>query len=223
MKWRMTKMKNKKLELVFILDKSGSMAGLEADTIGGYNSMLKKQQKEEGEAFVTTVFFNHDYELLHDRINVKGISPITEDDYQVGGTTALLDAIGSTIQKISNVQKRTNEENRADKVLFVITTDGMENASREYTANKIKQMVTRQKEQFGWEFMFLGANIDSISTAEKYGIDEEFAVNYHADNKGTQLNYQAVNEAVMMMRSGKKIDRSWKEIIERDFSQRIKH
>lgn len=222
MKWRMTKMKSKKLELVFILDKSGSMAGLEADTIGGYNSMLKKQQKEEGEAFVTTVLFNHDYELLHDRINVKGISPITEDDYQVGGTTALLDAIGSTIQKISNVQKRTNEENRADKVLFVITTDGMENASKEYTAIKIKQMVTRQKEQFGWEFMFLGANIDSISTAEKYGIDEEFAVNYHADNKGTQLNYQAVNEAVTMMRSGKEIDRSWKEKIERDFSQRNK-
>ncbi len=222
MKWRMTKMKSKKLELVFILDKSGSMAGLEADTIGGYNSMLKKQQKEEGEAFVTTVLFNHDYELLHDRINVKGISPITEDDYQVGGTTALLDAIGSTIQKISNVQKRTNEENRADKVLFVITTDGMENASREYTAIKIKQMVTRQKEQFGWEFIFLGANIDSISTAEKYGIDEEFAVNYHADNKGTQLNYQAVNEAVTMMRSGKEIDRSWKEKIERDFSQRNK-
>lgn len=220
--WRMTKMKNKKLELVFILDKSGSMAGLEADTIGGYNSMIKKQQKEEGEAFVTTVLFNHDYELLHDRINVKAISPISEDDYQVGGTTALLDAIGSTIQKISNVQKRTNEENRAVKVLFVITTDGMENASREYTANKIKQMVTRQKEQFGWEFMFLGANIDSISTAEKYGIDEEFAVNYHADNKGTKLNYQAVNEAVTMMRSGKKIDRSWKEEIERDFRQRNK-
>ncbi len=215
-------MKNKKLELVFILDKSGSMAGLEADTIGGYNSMIKKQQKEEGEAFVTTVLFNHDYELLHDRINVKAISPISEDDYQVGGTTALLDAIGSTIQKISNVQKRTNEENRAVKVLFVITTDGMENASREYTANKIKQMVTRQKEQFGWEFMFLGANIDSISTAEKYGIDEEFAVNYHADNKGTKLNYQAVNEAVTMMRSGKKIDRSWKEEIERDFRQRNK-
>lgn len=209
-----------KTELVFILDKSGSMAGLEADTIGGYNSMLKKQQKAEGEAIVTTVLFNHDYELLHDRINVKGISPITEADYEVGGTTALLDAIGLTIQKIVNVQKRTSEAERADKVLFVITTDGLENASREYSADKIKKMVKHQKEKYGWEFMFLGANIDAISTAQQFGIDEDFAVDYRADEIGTQLNYEAVNEVVMKFRSGKKIDRSWKEGIERDYNQR---
>ncbi|MGJ7923046.1 vWA domain-containing protein [Neobacillus sp. LXY-4] len=213
----MTKMKT---ELVFILDKSGSMSGLEADTIGGYNSMLKKQQKAEGEAIVTTVLFNHAYELLHDRINVKGISPINEADYEVGGTTALLDAIGLTIQKIVNVQKRTSEAERADKVLFVITTDGLENASREYSADKIKKMVKHQKEKYGWEFMFLGANIDAISTAQQFGIDEDFAVDYRADEIGTQLNYEAVNEVVMKFRSGKKIDRSWKEGIERDYNQR---
>jgi len=213
-------MKNNLTELVFILDKSGSMAGLEADTIGGYNSMLKKQQNAEGEAIVTTVLFDHDYELLHDRINVRGISPITEEDYQVGGTTALLDAIGMTIKKIVNVQKRTSESERADKVLFVITTDGMENASREYSAAKIKKMVQHQKEKYGWEFIFLGANIDAISTAEQFGINEDFAVNYHADNIGTVLNYEAVSEAVIKLRSGKKIDRSWKENIEEDYNRR---
>jgi uncharacterized protein YegL len=216
----MTEMNKNMTELVFILDKSGSMAGLEADTIGGYNAMLKKQQKAEGVAIVTTVLFNHDYELLHDRINVKGISPITDEDYEVGGTTALLDAIGFTIQKIVNVQKRTNEAERANKVLFVITTDGLENASREFTNIQIKKMVEHQKEKFGWEFMFLGANIDAISTAKQFGIDEDFAVDYHADHIGTQLNYEAVNEAVIKIRSGKKIDRSWKEGIERDYSRR---
>src|SRR3954454_8377196 len=151
----MMKMKRNKTELVFILDKSGSMAGLEEDTIGGYNAMLKKQQKAEGEAIVTTVLFDHQYELLHDRINVKGISLLTEKDYEVGGTTALLDAIGFTIQKIVNVQKRTRKEEQAGKVLFVITTDGMENASREFTAEKIKKMVHHQKEHYGWDFLFL--------------------------------------------------------------------
>lgn len=209
-----------KTELVFILDKSGSMAGLEADTIGGYNSMLMKQKKAEGEAFVTTVLFNHHYELLHDRINVKGISPITEKAYEVSGTTALLDAIGFTIQKINNVQKHTSKNERAEKVLFVITTDGMENASREFTADKIKKMVQDQKEKYGWEFMYLGANIDAVSTAAQFGIDEDFAVDYHADEEGTQLNYQMVSEAVTNLRSGKKIDRSWKEEIERDYSRR---
>ncbi|PGY07936.1 vWA domain-containing protein [Bacillus sp. AFS031507] len=216
-------MKRNVTELVFILDKSGSMAGLEADTIGGYNAMLKKQQKAEGEAIVTTVLFNHEYELFHDRINVRGISPITEEDYQVGGTTALLDTIGFTIQKFVNVQKRTSEAERAEKVLFVITTDGMENASREFTADKIKKMVQHQKEKYGWEFLFLGANIDAISTAARFGIDEDFAVDYHADNKGTQLNYEAVNEAVVNLRSGKKIDRSWKKGIERDYNQRSRN
>ena len=216
----MTILKRNLTELVFILDKSGSMAGLEADTIGGFNAMLMKQQKAEGEAFVTTVLFNHLYELIHDRINVRGISPITEKDYEVGGTTALLDAIGFTIQKMINVQKRTSEDERAEKVLFVITTDGMENASREYTIDKIRKMVQHQKEKYGWEFMFLGANIDAISTAAQFGINKDFAVDYRADDIGTQLNYEAVNEAVTNLRSGKKIDRSWKAGIERDYNRR---
>ncbi|WP_413299616.1 vWA domain-containing protein [Bacillus sp. 1P10SD] len=215
-------MKKNKTELVFILDKSGSMAGLEADTIGGYNAMLAKQQKAEGEAIVTTAVFNHHYDLLHDRINVIGISPITEDDYEVGGTTALLDAIGFTIQKIVNVQKRTSEEEQADKVLFVITTDGMENASHEFTADKIKKMVQHQKDKYSWEFLFLGANIDAVTTAARFGIEEDFAVDYHADEVGTQLNYEAVNEAVSNLRSGKKIERNWKEDIERDYNRRMR-
>ena len=213
-------MKKNLTELVFILDRSGSMSGLEKDTIGGYNSMLKKQQSAEGEAIVTTVVFNNEYDLLHDRINVRGISPITEDDYQVCGTTALLDAIGTTIQKIVNVQKRTSVAERAEKVLFVITTDGMENSSREYSASKIKKMVKNQKEHYGWEFIFLGANIDAISTAEQFGIDKDFAVDYHADEIGTQLNYEVVSEAVFKLRSGQKIDRSWKKDIEQDFNRR---
>lgn len=213
-------MKKNLTELVFILDKSGSMAGLEADTIGGYNSMLKKQQTAEGEAIVTTVLFNHHYELLHDRINIKGISPLTERDYEVGGTTALLDAIGSSIQKIVNVQKRTSVEEQAERVLIVITTDGLENASREYTTDKIKKMIQYQKEKFGWEFIFLGANIDAIATAARFGIDKDFAVDYHADSVGTQVSYEAINEAVLNLRGGKKIDRNWKNGIERDYNQR---
>jgi uncharacterized protein YegL len=161
-------MKKNVTEVVFILDKSGSMAGLETDTIGGYNSMLNKQRKAEGVAIVTTVLFNHQYELLHDRINVRGISPITESDYEVGGTTALLDAIGFSIQKIVNVQKHTSVDEQADKVLFVITTDGMENASREFTPDKIKNIIKHQKEKYGWDFIFLGANIDAISTAAQF-------------------------------------------------------
>lgn len=219
----MTRMNKNVTEIVFILDRSGSMAGLETDTIGGFNSMLNKQKKAEGEAFVTTVLFNHHSEIVHDRINIRGISPITEADYEVGGTTALLDAIGFSIQKIVNVQKYTNEDERAEKVLFVITTDGMENASREYTPEKIKNMIEHQKEKYGWDFMFLGANIDAVETAAQFGIDEDFAVDYHADNIGTKLNYESVSEAVVKLRSGKKIDRSWKEGIERDYDRRSRN
>lgn len=206
----MTKMKNV-TEIVFILDKSGSMAGLETDTIGGFNSMLNKQKKAKGEAFVTTVLFNHHYEILHDRINVRGISSLVEKDYEVAGTTALLDAIGFSIQKIVNVQKHTSKEQRADKVLFIITTDGMENASREFSHTKIKKMIQHQKARYGWDFIFLGANIDAIASAAQFGIDEDFAVDYHADSSGTKLNYESVSEAVIKVRGGKEIDRSWKK------------
>jgi uncharacterized protein YegL len=216
-------MKTNITELVFILDKSGSMSGLESDTIGGYNAMLKRQQEEQGEAIVTTVLFDDDYELIHDRINIKGIRSITEKDYFVGGCTALLDAIGKTIHKIGNAQKYTSKEHRSDKVMFVITTDGMENASREYTYEKIKNMVERQKERFGWEFIFLGANIDAISTAAKFGIGADRAANYNADSEGTKLNYEAVSHAVSELRSSRTITESWKEKIDVDFAHRSKN
>ncbi len=213
-------MKKDLTELVFIVDKSGSMSGLEADTIGGFNAMLKKQKKEEGDVFVTTVLFSDKYELLHDRITLKGVSPLTDNDYQVGGMTALLDAIGSTIQKIDNIQKRTSNEERADRVLFVITTDGIENASCEYHAEQVKKMIKKQKEKFNWEFIFLGANIDALATAEKFGIEKDFAVNYHADEKGTTVNYEAVSEAVISYRQGHKLNKAWKQQIEKDFETR---
>lgn len=215
-------MKNEMTELVFILDKSGSMAGLEKDTIGGFNALVEKQRKLQGDVRVTTVLFNQSYELLHDRISLKGISPLTEDDYEVGGTTALLDAIGSTVQKIANAQKRTMEEERADKVMFVITTDGMENASCEYNYKKINEMIAMQKQKFNWEFIFLGANIDAVATARQFGVEEEFAVEYHADPEGTQLNYQVLSEAVTSFRTGKSIDRNWKKDIEKDYKSRAK-
>ncbi|EGA91099.1 hypothetical protein GPDM_01815 [Planococcus donghaensis MPA1U2] len=215
-------MRNETTELVFILDKSGSMAGLEKDTIGGFNALLEKQRKLPGEVRVTTVLFNQRVELLHDRIPVTGVALITEEDYQVGGMTALLDAIGSTIQKISNVQKSTLQEQRADRVLVVITTDGMENSSCEYSYKKIYEMIAMQKNTANWEFIFLGANIDAVATARQFGVGEDFAVNYHADAEGTQLNYDVVSEAISSFRTGKKMNRSWKKEIEQDFNSRQK-
>jgi len=204
-------------ELVFILDKSGSMSGLEDDTIGGFNSLLTKQQKEPGQAIVTTVLFDDKYELLHDRISISGIRPITGKEYFVGGSTALLDAIGKTIAKIGNAQKYTGENQRAAKVMFIITTDGMENASREYTSGKVRQLIERQKEKYGWEFLFLGANIDAVSTAAEFGIDADRAVNYVADAQGTNLNYQAVSRAVSEIRTSNTLNRNWKTSIDEDF------
>lgn len=214
-------MRNDLTELVFILDKSGSMAGLESDTIGGFNAMLAKQKLEPREANVTTVLFDDGYELLHDRLNIKGVAPISSAEYFVGGCTALLDAIGKTIHKIGNVQKYSGEDQRAGRVLFVITTDGLENASRHYSAEKVKQMVERQKNQYGWEFIFLGANIDAVETAERFGIDRDRAANYHADSIGTSLNFEVVACAVSELRAGKALDKSWKRSIDEDYQKRI--
>lgn len=213
-------MKKGLTELVFILDRSGSMSGLESDTIGGYNAMLQKQKKEPGEAIITTVLFDDKYELLHDRINLRGIEPITDKEYYVRGSTALLDAVGKTINKIGNVQKHTAEEERAEHVMFVITTDGMENASREFTYEKVRQMIEQQKSKYGWEFLFLGANIDAISTAERFGISKDRATNYNADSEGTLLNYEVLSETVSCMRASRKISDNWKDRIEEDFKKR---
>ena len=198
-------MKKDVTELVFILDKSGSMGGLESDTIGGYNSMLAKQQAVEGECRITTVLFDNTYELLHDRHNLKEVGPISDKEYQVGGTTALLDAIGITINKIEKAQKQTAEEYRADKVLFVIITDGEENSSREYSAKKVKDKIEKQKKEFGWEFIFLGANIDAVETAGSFGISADRAVDFIADSKGLKKTYKVMADTVAMYRSAGRI------------------
>lgn len=213
-------MKNNLTELVFILDRSGSMMGLEKDTIGGFNAMIKKQKKEEGEAFITTVLFDNKYELLHDRINIKGVSPISEKEYFVRGTTALLDAVGKTINKIENAQKHTLESERASKVLFVITTDGMENSSTRYSYEKIRRMIEEKKKEFGWEFIFLGANIDAVRAAESIGISEDRATNYNCDSEGTRLNYEVISETVSCLRTNKNISDNWKNKIEVDYKKR---
>lgn len=213
-------MKKGLTELVFILDRSGSMSGLEDDTIGGYNALLEKQKKEAGEAVITTVLFDDKYELLHDRISLNGVAPITDREYFVRGCTALLDAVGKTINKIGNVQKNAIDSERAEKVMFVITTDGMENASREYSYDKIRTMIERQKERYGWEFIFLGANIDAVQTAARFGIDADRAANYHADSEGTQLNYKVVSEAVSCFRASRAISGDWKKQIDDDYKSR---
>ena len=189
-------MRKELTELVFILDRSGSMAGLEGDTIGGFNAMLEKQKKEKGECNITTVLFDHNYELLHDRIDIRGVSPVTAKEYFVGGSTALIDAIGRTVHKISNIQKNTAEEFRAGKVMFVIITDGEENSSVEYNADAVKRQIEEQKEKHGWEFVFLGANIDAVSTAGKLGINPNRSVDYLADGEGTSLSFRVMSEAV---------------------------
>ena len=196
------------------------MCGLEQDTIGGFNSMLEKQKQEAGEARVTTVLFDGRVELLHDRLDIGDVAPITQREYFVRGSTALLDAVGFAIQKIAAVQKNTAPEKRAEKVLFVITTDGYENASREYSYEKVKELVELEKEKYGWEFLFLGANIDAAAAAGRFGIAPDRAVNYHADPEGTRLNYAVVSETVSCMRACRPIEANWKERIERDFRGR---
>ena len=213
-------------EIVFILDRSGSMSGLEKDTIGGYNSLIQKQKKEEGEAFISTVLFDDKQEVLHDRKFLQDISPLTEDDYYVRGCTALLDALGGAIHHIGNVHKYAREEDRPEKTLFIITTDGMENSSHRYTYEKVKSMIKRQKEKFGWEFLLLGANIDAAAEAQRFGIEKERAVDYHADQTGTAVNYRALSKAVSNVRkcaSAEAMEEAlcdWDEDIRADYSRR---
>lgn len=212
-------------EIVFILDRSGSMRGLEADTIGGYNSLLEKQKKEAGEAIISTVLFDDVQEVLHDRVNLDKMQPITDKEYYVRGCTALLDAIGGAIHHIGNVHKYAREEDRPEKTLFIITTDGMENSSRRYTCDKVKKMVERQKEKYGWEFLFLGANIDAIEVAGRFGIDADRAVNYECDAAGTAINYKVLSKAVSRVRetvgcASVALSEDWKEEIEADYKKR---
>ena len=210
-------------ELVFILDRSGSMCGLEADTIGGFNSMIEKQKREPGEALVSTVLFDHESTVLHDRVPLGCVAPMTARDYSVRGSTALLDAIGGAIHHIGNVHKYARPEDVPEHTLFVITTDGMENASRRYDADMVKHMIERQKTKYKWEFLFLGANIDAAKTARRFGIDESHAVNYHSDHKGTQLNYEVLSDAVSAVRASAPLGDNWKSRIDEDFRTRCQN
>ena len=213
-------MKQNLTELVFILDRSGSMDGLEDDTIGGFNAMLEKQKKEEGKAFVSTILFDDKTEVLHDRLPLDKVRPITEEEYYVRGCTALLDAVGGAIHHIGNIHKYARREDRPGRTLFVITTDGMENASRRYTAPQVRRMIERQKARYGWEVLFLGANIDAVETAGQLGIGADRAVNFHCDSRGTRLNYATVCQAVSAVRSCAPLDAHWKDAIEEDFRKR---
>lgn len=215
-------MKKGLTELVFILDKSGSMMGLERDTIGGFNAMLKKQKETEGECCITTVLFDNRYELLHDRTDIRAVSPITEKEYCVGGSTALLDAIGLTMRKIINVQRSTAEDYRAENVIFVIITDGQENSSSQFSSDRVKAMIEHEKSKYGWEFIFLGANIDAVETAERFGIAPDRAQNFHADSRGVELNFATVSSAVTSFRKNSVMPSAWSRDIDEDFKSRGK-
>lgn len=210
---------NNVTELVFILDRSGSMAGLESDTIGGFNAMLEKQKKQDEPCYVSTILFNGVSEVVHDREMLENIVPMTDRDYVVGGCTALVDAIGGAIRHISRLHKYLGK-NAPSNTVFVITTDGQENASRRYTSNQVKQMIEQQKEQFGWEFLFIGANIDAVETAAYYGIGSDRAVNYNADSEGTHILYKAVSDVVCGVRTSASICADWSREINADYKRR---
>ena len=215
-------MKKNLTEIVFILDRSGSMSGLEGDTIGGFNAMIEKQRKEPGEALISTVLFDDEDEVIHDRVDIQKVKPMTDQEYYVRGCTALLDAVGGAIHHIGNVHKYAREEDRPEKTLFVITTDGMENTSRKYSYDRVKRMIRRQQEKYGWEFIFLGANIDAAREAARFGISEDRAVNYHADRKGTAVIYEAMSEVVGNVRASRPMSRDWKRSVEADYHKRSK-
>lgn len=213
-------MKKNLTEMVFILDKSGSMSGLEGDTIGGFNAMIEKQKKEEGEALVSTVLFSDRSKVIHDRVDIRKVEPLTDKQYSVGGCTALIDAIGCAIHHIGNVHKYAREEDVPEHTIFVITTDGMENASHLYSSDEVKAMVEKEKTKYGWEFLFLGANIDAVETAKHFGIGAERAVRYHNDRRGVALNYETVSSAMSRMRACEDVGADWKADIEEDYASR---
>lgn len=215
-------MKNNITELVFILDRSGSMAGLESDTIGGFNAMIEKQKKEDGECYISTVLFDNVSEVLHDRVKLSDIKPMTDKEYTVRGCTALIDALGGAIHHIGNIHKYARPEDIPEHTMFIITTDGMENASQRYSSEQVKRMIERQKEKYGWEFLFIGANIDAVETAKRYGINEDRAVNYNADAKGTGILYESVACAVSNVRKCASLDNSWREKMDKDYEKRGK-
>lgn len=204
--WRALVMRKGLTEVVFILDRSGSMSGLEADTIGGFNSMIEKQKKEEGEAYISTILFDDRSEVIYDRVPVNKVEPMTDRQYYVRGCTALLDAIGGAINHIGNVHKYARKEDIPEKTIFIITTDGMENASHIYDYSKVKKMVEKQKKKYGWEFLFLGANIDAIEVAGRFGIPASRAVNYECDSVGTQLNFSVLSNTISAVRKSNSID-----------------
>ena len=214
--------KNNITELVFILDRSGSMAGLESDTIGGFNGMIEKQKKQDGLCYVSTVLFANDSQVIHDRVSLQEIPPMTDRDYTVGGCTALIDAIGDAIRHISSIHKYARPEDVPANTVFVITTDGMENASRKYSADQVRRMIEEKKEQKGWEFLFIGANIDAVQTAKRFGIGANRAVNYNADSFGTQIVYESVSRAVGSVRACAPMAANWSEDIDADYQRRGK-
>ena len=216
----MEKIKNGITELVFILDRSGSMAGLESDTIGGFNAMIKKQKKQKGKCYVSTVLFDDISEVLHDRISLDDIKPMTDKEYTVRGCTALIDAVGGAIRHIGNIHKYARKEDVPEHTMFIITTDGMENASRKYNSDKVREMIKRQKEKYGWEFLFIGANIDAVETASRYGIDEDRAVNYVPDSAGTHILYDSVCAVVGNIRANKCVDKAWSDKLNKDYNRR---
>ena len=214
--------KNNITELVFILDRSGSMAGLESDTIGGFNAMIEKQKKQEGDCYVSTILFDDESEVLHDRVKLGDIHKMTDNDYTVRGCTALIDAIGGAIHHIGNIHKYARPEDVPEHTMFVITTDGQENASHKYTSEQVKKMIEHRREKYGWEFLFIGANIDAVETAARYGIDKDRAVNYNADGRGTQILYETVAKAVYNVRASAPLSADWSEDINADYQSRGK-
>lgn len=214
--------KNDVTELVFILDRSGSMSGLEDDTIGGFNGMIKKQKRQDGECYISTILFDDVSEVLHDRVRLQDVPKMTEEEYTVRGRTALLDAIGGAVHHIGNIHKYARPEDVPGHTMFVITTDGMENASHEYTIEKVRQMIERQKEKYGWEFLFIGANIDAVETAANFGIGKDRAVNYYADEQGTATLYETVSQTVCEMRANASISPEWAKNIKADNQKRKK-